>query len=70
MFRIMKQTRLKTVWFFGISIALLSAYSIYKEMPQIAVIGVAALGGIVSHYMHSETKRPSKNVDLLNSENN
>jgi len=65
----MNQTRLKTVWTFGIIISLLTGYAIFKDMNDVALIGVGALAGIVAHYMHSETKRPSKKkVDLLNSE--
>lgn len=64
----MKQTRFKTVWFFGIIISLLTGYSIYKDMNEVALIGVAALSGIIAKYSHDETKRPSKKANLLNSE--
>jgi len=56
----MKQTRLKTVWTFGIIIAIITGFTVYKDMNEVALIGVGALAGIVAHYMHSETKRPSK----------
>ena len=55
----MKQSRQKTVWTFGILISLLTASAIYKDMNDVAVIGVAALAGIISKYNHDETKRKS-----------
>jgi len=64
----MKQSRLKTSWTFGLIISLLTAYSIYKDMNEVALIGVAALAGIVSKYSHDETKRSSKKRNLLDSE--
>ena len=59
----MKQSRLKTVWTFGIMIALLTGYSMFKEMSEVAVIGIASLSGIIAKYNHDETKRPSKKAD-------
>jgi CRISPR/Cas system CMR subunit Cmr6 (Cas7 group RAMP superfamily) len=63
----MKQTRFKTVVGFGIIISILTAFAIYKDMNDVALIGVGSLAGIVAHYMHSETKRPSKKSNPLNS---
>jgi hypothetical protein len=65
----MKQTRFKTVVGFGIIISILTFYAIFKDMNDVALIGVAAISGIVAHYMHSETKRPSsKKSNPLNSD--
>ena len=55
----MKRTRLKTAWFFGITIAILTGLSIFFKLPSVATIGMAALGGIVAKYSHDETKRKS-----------
>ena len=63
----MIQSRLKTTWTFGIIIALLSGFAIYKDMNEVALIGVAALSGIVAKYSHDETRRSSKKVNLLDS---
>lgn len=57
----MKRTRLKTVWVFGIIVALITSFAIYKDMNDVALIGVGVLGAIVSKYSHDETKRKSKN---------
>lgn len=67
----MTKTRLKTVWTFGFIIAILTGFAVYKDMNDVALIGIGSLAGIVAHYMHSETKRPSlKKPNPLNSEEN
>lgn len=55
----MTRSRLKTVWTFGIVVALLTGAAIFKDMNDVAVIGVGVLGGIVAKYSHDETKRKS-----------
>lgn len=56
----MKQTRMKTVWAFGASLVAITIMSILKDMAEVAVIGTAAVAGIVAKYNHDETKRSSK----------
>tara|TARA_R110000751_G_scaffold206469_2_gene310508 strand:- start:5007 stop:5177 length:171 start_codon:yes stop_codon:yes gene_type:complete len=56
----MKQSRLKTVWTFGFLITIITGFSICRDMNDVALIGVGALGGIISKYTHDETKRKSK----------
>ena len=55
----MKQSRLKTVWTFGFLITMITGFSICRDMNDVALIGVGALGGIISKYTHDETKRKS-----------
>ena len=59
----MKRTRLKTVWLFGFIVSLISAFAIYKNMSDVALIGVGVLGGIVAKYSHDETARKSLKDD-------
>jgi len=56
----MKQTRLKTVWFFGTISAILCGAAIYNKMEAVAVVLAGVIGGIIAKYNHDETKRPSK----------
>lgn len=58
----MKRTRLKTVWAFGLIVAAITIFAIYKNMNDVALIGVGVLGGIVAKYSHDETKRKSNEV--------
>lgn len=59
----MKRTRLKTVWVFGFIVALISGFAIYRDMSDVALIGVGVLGAIVSKYSHDETARKSLKDD-------
>jgi len=53
------RSRFKTTWTFGLIVAVLTGAAIYKDMNDVAVIGVGVLGGIVAKYSHDETKRKS-----------
>lgn len=55
----MRDKRRKTVWVFGCSLVFITLLSIFKTMPEVAVIGTAAIGGIIAKYNNDETKRPS-----------
>lgn len=55
----MKHTRRKTVWTFGIGLFIITILAIFKDMAEVAVIGTAAIAGIVTKYNHDETKRKS-----------
>ena len=55
----MKRTRLKTVWGFGVVIALLCGWAIYQNMEGVSTVLGGALGAIAAKYSHDETKRKS-----------
>lgn len=56
----MKETRRKTVWVFGSALVIITLISIFKDMSEVAVIGTAAIAGIIAKYNHDETLRSSK----------
>jgi len=55
----MKQTRVKTVWFFGICLFIIAMCSIFTEMNGVALSATVAIAGIVAYYTQHETNRKS-----------
>ena len=54
-----RRSRLKIVISFGVILALLTGYAMYKGMEGPATLGVTAIGALVAKYSHDETKNPS-----------
>ena len=62
------RSRFKVTTYSLIALFLCLGYSIFKELNDVAVALIVPISATISIYGWSETKRPSKNRNLLNSE--
>jgi len=57
----MKQSRLKSIWFFGTCLVGITIYALFKDAFGVAVISSGSVAGIVAYYLKMETERKSLN---------
>ena len=62
------RSRFKITTYSLIALFLCLGYSIFKELNDVAVALIVPISATISIYGWSETKRPSKKQNLLNSE--
>tara|TARA_R110000803_G_scaffold16197_8_gene44498 strand:+ start:11327 stop:11542 length:216 start_codon:yes stop_codon:yes gene_type:complete len=63
-----KRSRFKITTYSLIALFLCLGYSMFKELNDVGVALVVSISATISIYGWSETKRPSKKRNLLNSE--